>query len=209
MDRPFSTHGSNKCILTYLLTYLLTPWFKTLFENLIVNQPDKKYFFYGTQRFITVFTKARHWTLSWASWIQVTINAGIVLFRKFQFRDRICDGTVEGMLILNCKEFLLWTRWWTYWLKEKCRLSGKYSLFVVRTESNTQISGSYSYHCPAQLICCCGTSRFIAMTTKSLPACFCRVPSSPVISPEWSCKHFQSKRCHHFLFTMRATCPTH
>jgi hypothetical protein len=27
-------------------------------------------FLYGTRRFITVFTKARHWTLSWASWIQ-------------------------------------------------------------------------------------------------------------------------------------------
>jgi hypothetical protein len=27
-------------------------------------------FLYGTRRFITVFTKARHITLSWASWIQ-------------------------------------------------------------------------------------------------------------------------------------------
>jgi hypothetical protein len=27
-------------------------------------------FLYGTRRFITVFTKARHWTLSWASRIQ-------------------------------------------------------------------------------------------------------------------------------------------
>jgi len=28
------------------------------------------YFLYGTWRFITIFTKARHWTLPWASWIQ-------------------------------------------------------------------------------------------------------------------------------------------
>jgi hypothetical protein len=27
-------------------------------------------FLYGTRRFITVFTKPRHWTLFWASWIQ-------------------------------------------------------------------------------------------------------------------------------------------
>jgi hypothetical protein len=27
---------------------------------------------YRTQKFITVFTKARHWTLSWASRIQFT-----------------------------------------------------------------------------------------------------------------------------------------
>jgi len=28
------------------------------------------YFVYVIRRFITVFTKAHHWTLSWASWIQ-------------------------------------------------------------------------------------------------------------------------------------------
>jgi hypothetical protein len=30
-------------------------------------------FLYGTQRFITLFTKACHWTLSWASWTQLSI----------------------------------------------------------------------------------------------------------------------------------------
>jgi len=30
------------------------------------------WFLYGTRRFITVFTKARQWTISWASWIQST-----------------------------------------------------------------------------------------------------------------------------------------
>jgi len=28
--------------------------------------------FYGALRFITVFTRARHWSLSWARWIQST-----------------------------------------------------------------------------------------------------------------------------------------
>jgi hypothetical protein len=52
-------------LLTYLLTHPLTPWCKTLFEKLIVTQPVKKScFLYGTRRFITVFTKVHHWTLS-------------------------------------------------------------------------------------------------------------------------------------------------
>jgi hypothetical protein len=49
----------------YLLTYLLTPWCRILFEELIITQLVKKYSaFYGTRKFITVFTQARHWTLS-------------------------------------------------------------------------------------------------------------------------------------------------
>jgi len=37
------------------------------------------YFLYGTRRFITVFTKARHWTLSWASRIQFAPSIPISL----------------------------------------------------------------------------------------------------------------------------------
>jgi hypothetical protein len=57
--------------LTYLLTYLLTYsmvhdiiWKADcqLVKNILLS--------YGTRRFITVFTQARHWNLSWASWIQ-------------------------------------------------------------------------------------------------------------------------------------------
>jgi hypothetical protein len=41
------------------------------FQKLIVTQPLKKScFLYGTRRSITVFTKACHWILSWASRIQ-------------------------------------------------------------------------------------------------------------------------------------------
>jgi hypothetical protein len=35
-----------------------------IFEKLIVTQLVKKYPAYGTRRSITVFTQARHWTLS-------------------------------------------------------------------------------------------------------------------------------------------------
>jgi hypothetical protein len=58
-------------IYTYLLTYLLTPWSKVLLEKLTGSQLVKKFpTFYGTRRFITAFTSARHLPLSWARSIQ-------------------------------------------------------------------------------------------------------------------------------------------
>jgi len=33
------------------------------------------YFLYWTWRFITMFTNAHHWTLSWASWIQQSVSS--------------------------------------------------------------------------------------------------------------------------------------
>jgi hypothetical protein len=54
--------------LTYLLTYLLTVWSRVLLEKLTVPQLVKKFpTFYGTRKFITAFTGARHLSLSWAS----------------------------------------------------------------------------------------------------------------------------------------------
>ena len=54
--------------LTYLLTYLITPCSGFLLEKQTGSQPVKKFpSFYGTRRFITAFTSARHLSLSWAS----------------------------------------------------------------------------------------------------------------------------------------------
>jgi hypothetical protein len=51
-----------------------------LLEKLIVTQLVKKFpTFYATQRFITVFTRAYHWSLSWARWIQSTPSHQISL----------------------------------------------------------------------------------------------------------------------------------
>jgi hypothetical protein len=51
----------------------LTPWSRVCLEKLVVTQLVKKFpAFYGTRRFITVFTRARHWSLSWARCIQST-----------------------------------------------------------------------------------------------------------------------------------------
>ena len=61
----------NSLTLTYLLTYLHTPWSRVLLEKLTGSQLVKKFpAFYGTRRFITAFTSARHLSLSWASSIQ-------------------------------------------------------------------------------------------------------------------------------------------
>jgi hypothetical protein len=81
-EYKLATHLSGKCmgkwwkistvssnVLTYLLThslhgawYYLKSWLSLSFSKNILS--------YGTRRFITVFIQARHWTISWASWIQ-------------------------------------------------------------------------------------------------------------------------------------------
>jgi len=50
---------------TYFLSYLLTPWNRVLLEKLTGSQLVKKFLaFYGTRKFITAFTSARHLSLS-------------------------------------------------------------------------------------------------------------------------------------------------
>jgi hypothetical protein len=52
-------------------TYLFSPWSRVLLEKLTSLKLVKKFpAFYGTRRFITAFTSARHLSLSWASPIQ-------------------------------------------------------------------------------------------------------------------------------------------
>jgi len=56
---------------TSFLTYLLIPWSRLLLEKLTGLQLVKKFpEFYGTRRFITAFTRARHLSLSRARSIQ-------------------------------------------------------------------------------------------------------------------------------------------
>jgi hypothetical protein len=51
--------------LGYYIVYLVTPWGRVLLEKLIVAQLVKKLqAFHGNRRFIAVFTKARHRSLS-------------------------------------------------------------------------------------------------------------------------------------------------
>jgi len=56
-----------------ILTYLLTPWCRVLLEKLTGLQLVMKFpAFYGTRRFITALTRARHLSLSWVSSNQST-----------------------------------------------------------------------------------------------------------------------------------------
>jgi hypothetical protein len=48
---------------------VLTPWSR-VFEQLLVAQLVSFLAFYGTQRFVTVFTRACQWSLFWARWIR-------------------------------------------------------------------------------------------------------------------------------------------
>jgi hypothetical protein len=66
-----STTGTTCDPAHYLLTYLLTQWSTVLLEKLTGLQLVKKFpALYGTRRFITAFTGARHLSLTWASSIQ-------------------------------------------------------------------------------------------------------------------------------------------
>jgi len=59
--------------LTLILPHLLTLCSRVLFEKLTGLQQVKKFpAFYGTRRFITALTSARHLSLSWANSIQST-----------------------------------------------------------------------------------------------------------------------------------------
>jgi hypothetical protein len=54
-----------------LLTHSLTPWSKVFLEKLTYSQLDKRFLaMYGSRRFITAFTKARHLSISRATSIQ-------------------------------------------------------------------------------------------------------------------------------------------
>jgi hypothetical protein len=63
---------------------VLTSWSWALIEKPSVVQLLKKFpAFYGTQRFITLFTRALHWSLSWATSIQFIPSHPISLRSKY------------------------------------------------------------------------------------------------------------------------------
>ena len=56
------------------ISYLLTPWSRVLLEKLTGSAASQEIpRIFGTRRFLTVFTSARHMSLSWASSIQSII----------------------------------------------------------------------------------------------------------------------------------------
>jgi hypothetical protein len=69
----FQVYNKDYWLTDLLLTFLLTPHSTVLLEKLTGLQLVKKLpAFYGTRRFVTAFTSARHLPLSWASSNQCT-----------------------------------------------------------------------------------------------------------------------------------------
>ena len=65
-----SRERSTLAVLEYVYDEL-TPWSKAFLQTLTVPQLVKKFHaLYGTQRSLTVYARARHLSLSTASWIQ-------------------------------------------------------------------------------------------------------------------------------------------
>jgi hypothetical protein len=70
--------------------YYLKSWLSLSFSK---NIPLS----YGTRRFITVFTKARPWTLSWASRIQFAPSIPISLRSILMLSSHLCLGLPSGL----------------------------------------------------------------------------------------------------------------
>jgi len=91
--------GTNLTSIACLLTYLLTPWSRVLPEKLTSFQLVKKFpTFYGTQRFITSFTSARHLSLSWASLIQSIPSHPTSWNSILILPSHLCLGLPNGLL---------------------------------------------------------------------------------------------------------------
>jgi hypothetical protein len=92
-----------------------TPWSWVLLEKLIdACLPKKSPASCGTWRFITVFTRVQHWTLSWARWIQSTsINhislKSILVVSSYCAAQPVARGQniSRDTVVLSAETFLL------------------------------------------------------------------------------------------------------
>jgi prolipoprotein diacylglyceryltransferase len=70
--------------LETLCTYILTPWSTVLLEKLTAFQLVKNFIaFYGTLRFITAFTRARHLSLSGILQSHLFHNINYIRYSKY------------------------------------------------------------------------------------------------------------------------------
>jgi hypothetical protein len=84
------TNSMNEWVNQSINQSILTIWTWVL-EKLTVTELFKKLpAFYGTRRFITVFTRPRHWSLTWARWNQSTLSPRsirYILYKVLEFRS--------------------------------------------------------------------------------------------------------------------------
>ena len=82
---------------------LFTPWSRVLLEQLFNFQLVKQFpTFYGTQRFITTFTSARHLSLSWASSIQSLPLHSTSWRLILMLSSHLCLGLPSGLVPSGC-----------------------------------------------------------------------------------------------------------
>ena len=82
-------------IWSYLLNYSLASLSRVLLEKLTGSQLVKNFLaFYGTRRFITAFTSARHLSISWAHWQTCRIKLKVLKIRPPPFWDVASRGLV-------------------------------------------------------------------------------------------------------------------
>jgi hypothetical protein len=111
-----------------------TSWSRGLLEKLTDSQLVKKFpAFYGTRRFITAFTRARHLSLSWASSIQFMPPQhviGMYIYIYFFFKKWL--GVVECIIWLHflnfhktttCFKLKLWIVISSVWVSVDCTVS--------------------------------------------------------------------------------------
>jgi hypothetical protein len=107
--------------LTYLLTYLLTHSLTHSMVQDIIWKADShsacqkiSCFLYGTRRFITVFTKCHHWTLSWASRIQFAPSMPVSLRSILMLSSHLRLGLSSGLLPSGfpTKMSNVWVHFW-------------------------------------------------------------------------------------------------
>jgi hypothetical protein len=73
LDNIYQFKKVEEITLLQTVLYELTPWSWVILEKLTAAQLLNTFLaFSGTWRFITMFSTAHHWTLSWASQIQPT-----------------------------------------------------------------------------------------------------------------------------------------
>ena len=105
---PFR-HFLSKNILFFWEWIFVLSMEQSILTNPSANQKIPP--FYGTRRFIIAFTKARHLSLSWASWIQSTPFLLIPLRSILIFSFRPCLALLSGILQVypkkTCMHYLL------------------------------------------------------------------------------------------------------
>jgi hypothetical protein len=103
-DAPL--RGDRNPLIMY--SKVLTPWSRVIVEKLTGLQLVKNFpAFYGTRKFITAFTSARHLSLSWSSSIQslpphpTSWRSALILSSHLTTRRKCAEGTTSDVKSSN------------------------------------------------------------------------------------------------------------